>query len=147
MSEKLKLLLESAIKEEEYAYQLYTAAMGKTSTDSVRKALKELAEQEKMHKEKLETLDAGKLGKFVTPDRIEKIDIADELLLTPIDEFNDLKQVFQFAIKKEIETREMYQDMANSVGDDNVKKLLNTLASEEARHEAMLRDLLKQIEI
>ncbi|MBW2999278.1 ferritin family protein [Candidatus Woesearchaeota archaeon] len=144
-TQKLKQILESAIKKEEYSYQIYMRAIDMTEVDSVKTLLQKLADQELLHKEKLETLDFNKIGERVIPEKIGKIDVAEELMMTPLEEFGSLSELFKFAMKKEVEAREMYKQLAESVDDENVKKLFGMLSEEEENHRQILLDTMKEI--
>jgi rubrerythrin len=144
-TQKLKQILESAIKKEEYSYQIYMRAIEMTEVDSVKTLLQKLADQELLHKEKLETLDFNKIGARVIPGKIGKIDIAEELMMAPLEEFGSLSELFKFAMKKEVEAREMYKQLAESVDDENVKKLFGMLSEEEENHRQILLDTMKEI--
>jgi len=143
--QKLKQILENAIKKEEYSYQIYMRAIDMTEVDSVKTLLQKLADQELLHKEKLETLDFSKIGEKVIPEKIGKIDVAEELMMTPLEEFGSLSELFKFAMKKEVEAREMYRQLAESVDDENAKNLFSMLSEEEENHRQILLDTMKEI--
>ncbi|MBN1503094.1 ferritin family protein [Candidatus Woesearchaeota archaeon] len=142
---ELKLILEHAIKFEEYSAQLYMSAVEKTKVESVKRILKQLAGQELVHKQKLETLDYTTLGAKVIADKIEAIDVKDELMLTPLNEFGSLKEVFTFASKLEVDSRDMYQQLSNSVKEKKAKKLFSWLANEEEKHNTILRETIESL--
>ncbi|MBU0756629.1 MAG: ferritin family protein [Nanoarchaeota archaeon] len=147
MNEKLQQILNMAIKEEEFFKNFYLEAAEKTDVESAKALLKNLSEAEASHKERLETLDSEKLGELVIADKIDAIDVAEELALTPINEFNSLKEIFEFAIKAEASAKDMYERLGESVDDETAKKLFTLLASEEEKHHDMLASELEKIGI
>lgn len=147
MNERLKLIMESAIKQEEYSREFYKAAAAKTKVPSAKKLLLRLSAEEQIHKERLETMDFSKLGAKVLADRINEIDVAQELMLTPVNEFKDLKAVLLFAIKKEQAAKKLYEELAYAAEDEKARHLFNVLSSEENNHEAMLAAELHKLSI
>lgn len=134
MNEKLKFILEKAITEEEYFNQFYNTLADKASDESIKQALRQVAEQEQLHKEKLESLKVAD----VVPEKIDGLDIAEDLGLPPIEEFLDIKTMFEFAITQEIAAKLLYKDLAECMTDEQSKQLLLMLSDEEAKHEQIL---------
>jgi rubrerythrin len=57
---------------------------------------------------------------------------------------NQLKDIINFAIEKEIEAYEFYQDAAQKIASDaNLKKTFKDLAAEELKHRKFLQDFLE----
>ncbi len=145
MNQELKLAMEFAIKQEELAYQLYNRAIDKTTDEFLKEKLQMLAEQEKMHKEKLESLNYEKLGGVVVFDNIDEEDVEKELKETNIPEFNNLGELFKFAISKEILSRRVYETLRDSSKVDKVKYIFELLANEEKKHEEVLKEALSKL--
>ncbi|MFC1698080.1 ferritin family protein [Nanoarchaeota archaeon] len=145
MIDTVKNILETAIKEEEYFYEFYKKLAEKATDEEMKKELNELAEYEKMHKEKLETLNFNEIGAKVIPEKLEKIDIGEELNLPDIDEFLDMRTMIEFAIKNEVKAKVMYKLLADSIDDESASNLLNKLSEEEAMHEQVLKEKLEKI--
>lgn len=133
---KLTLIIEHAIKEEEYAFHLYTDMAEETTVESIKRLLTNLAEQEATHKEKLQTLNLGNIR--MLPAVISRIDVAEELALTPLDEFKSLEDAFKFAVIAEIRANEMYITLGKAAESPDAKKIFTLLAEEEAQHKATL---------
>ncbi len=146
MYERLKTILENAIKEEEYFHSFYLYLAEKIENDEIKQDLRKLAEQELMHKEKLECLSFEQIGRKVIADKINEIDVAEEVALTPVEEFKDLKDMFAFAIKQETIAQTTYEQLASAVDDENAKKLFLILADEEKKHRLLLTGKLALIE-
>ena len=68
-------------------------------------------------------------------------------MLTPVDEFNDLKELLKFAIRQEIKAYRKYMQLSDSINENKAKELLNTIANEELQHEKQLKDLLEELGI
>ncbi|MBN2422576.1 ferritin family protein [Candidatus Woesearchaeota archaeon] len=145
MNEELRQIINKAIKQEEYFYDLYTSGAEKTEVVSAKTLLLKLAREENKHKEKLEELDSENL--HLIPGKFESVNLDQELMLTPIDEFKSIKDVFDFAIKSEINANEMYRNIAENVSEDKAKKLFVFLAGEEKKHEELLNRELENLEI
>ena len=144
MSEKLKQILNNAIKDEEYFANFYSMAAKKTEVESARKLFITLADQELLHKQKLESLSFD--PEAIIPDKVEDVEIAQDLMMTPIEEINDIKEVFKMAIKFEIQAKDMYQQLGACMADSQAKELLDKLAAEEERHETLLKEEMQKVE-
>jgi rubrerythrin len=145
MSDELKQIMEAAIKDEEYFYQLYRRAAGNAKADSAKKLLIWLSEQEMMHKEKLQALDTSKFGGGDFADLISDIDVMEEVAITPTDSFKDEKAIFKFAIAGETTAKKVYAKLAGIVVDSGQKKLFDMLSIEEKKHEALLKAEAKKL--
>jgi len=143
--DRLKLILEAAIKDEEYAYALYSKGAEVSNDDEIKETLLELAEQEKLHKEKLETLSLKKVGGAVIADKITAIEINSELALVPLEQFETLIEMLEFALKQEVMAKNLYLNLANSTNDHDSKKLFLMLSEEEAKHEEIVKEKLRDI--
>lgn len=138
LSETIKTILENAIREEEYFSAFYMKMSEKASDESIKEQLRNLALQEQMHKEAIEALSFEKIGMRVIADKINEIDIEYELTLTPIEEFDNLHDMFKFAIKHETIAELGYERLANAINDADAKKLFLHFADEEKKHKLLL---------
>jgi rubrerythrin len=145
MSDELKQIIESAIKDEEYFFQLYKRAASKTAVASVKKLFLWLSEQEQVHKQKLQALSPEQYGGGEFADLISDIDVMGEVAITPIDSFKNEKAVFEFAIKGEVTAKSVYAKLAGIVVDSGQKKLFKALSAEEKKHEELLKSELKKL--
>ncbi|MHA2088618.1 MAG: ferritin-like domain-containing protein [Promethearchaeota archaeon] len=59
----------------------------------------------------------------------------------------DIKEIIEFAIKKEIEAYELYSGSANKTKNPAAKKLLEELAEEERGHKSILQNFSKADEM
>ncbi len=146
MQEVLKLILENSIKEENYFYHFYLELSEKADNQELKKELKKLAEYEKIHEEKLKTLDFNKLRGKIIPENFENLkDVKEELNIPPIEQFKDMKALIEFALKQEIQAKMLYADLAKSIDDPEAKGLLELLSSEEELHENILKERLTKL--
>ena len=137
-------ILDDAIKDEQYSYELYTRAVKKTKLKIAKNLLRQLADQELFHKQKLEEMRGNK-----TKLKTEKLSTLkpEELMLTPITEFRDLQEIIKFAIKKEVAAKKRYNQLAKTVDSEEARKLLSFLEKEEKHHAELLRELKKELSI
>ena len=146
MSEPLlKKILEGAIKIEEESYALYTKAQGIAKLPSSKALLKELAEAELNHKEKLLTImehsasiywaGVSELGSET--GEIEDLKIVDYMPDTTLSEDADYPALLVYAGKREKMTYEHYRSLADGPFGryfPQAGELFSKLAEEELIH-------------
>jgi len=111
----LKKLLENAVRIEEQSYVLYAKAYEKVTLHSAKVLLKELAQAEAGHKEKLLAIMQGKadISKLGSPTRrIEDLKIVDFKEKTALSEDADYPTLLLFAAQREKDTYEHYRSLA-----------------------------------
>lgn len=147
MNEELKTILNKAIAEEDYFVRLYSEAANQAEAESAKRIFLRLSEEERLHKIKLEELDVSglQLGAHFLGSSLKKL--TEELMLTPITEFRGLKDVISFAISSEIRAKDMYTNLAESIDTETAAQLFRFLATEEGKHEALLRKTLETLNI
>jgi len=138
MNNKLKKAISNAIKKEEYAYKLYMKACKKAELKGSKQLFKKLAGQELKHKKILKNLD---LKKFEVKLRFN---VAKKLMLTPLNEIKELKNILKQAIKREQESYDFYMKMAKAFS-GKVKLLFKRLASEEKTHKELVNKEYKRM--
>lgn len=136
MNEDIKIIIENAIKEEEYFSEFYKKLAESANDEKVKEGLLRLSEQERIHKEKLLSLNLHVLG--VVPGIITKEDVEAEVSLTPVEEFASVKDMLAFAVKQEVQAELMYKKLSASTEDEDAKKLFDMLAEEEKEHKMLL---------
>lgn len=125
-------IIKAAIMVEEQARDMYLKAKEFATTESQKELLQRLADEEQGHKEKLETMDFQLDVKYDNR-------IAETLSLTPLDEFGDLKEILQIAMKREDAERETYIMLRDSCESEESRDIFEQLASEEKGHKELLR--------
>ncbi len=125
--------LDFAIKNEEEAAKFYTDLAEKMDRPWMSKIFKNFAQEEKGHKQKLLDVKAGK-KLLHAESKILDLKIADYLTDEEPSDRMDYQQALVVAMKKEKKAYKMYNDLADSVDDDNLKEVFLGLAQEEAKH-------------
>jgi len=137
MSEIFKQILENAIRDEAYFHEFYKRLALFAKDKKVSQELLKLSEQEKLHKEKLESLSFEKIGENIIPEKVDELAI-EEASLAPIEDFKSVNDMLVFAIKQEILARTAYMQLAKATTDAKVGLLFTKLANEEKTHELIL---------
>lgn len=137
----MKAILEAAVKIEEQSYALYEMAQGKVNYPSSKKLLKELAQEEIKHKEKLLAIIEDKekiseLGSHTT--NIQNLKIVDVMEDTTLSEDADYQRILIYAAKREKSTYEYYDSLALRFEGTGVGELFSKLAQEELMHKNRL---------
>ena len=137
----LKEILEAAVKIEEQSYALYNMAQRKVDSQSSRKLLKELAEEELIHRKKLlaAARDESRMGEIGSQGKkIEDLKIVDVMLDTALSEDADYQRILIYAAKRERATFEYYTSLANGLEGTKTGELFTRLAEEELKHKNRL---------
>jgi len=141
----LKKILENAIRIEEESYALYTKAQGLAQLPSSKALLRELADAEVKHKEKLVAIEEGSASVYwagvselgsETGD-IEDLKIVDYLQDTTLSEDADYPAILIYAAKREKMTYEHYRSLAEGPFAGyfpQAGELFSKLAEEELIH-------------
>jgi rubrerythrin len=144
-------ILRTAIQREIDAYNLYHNALAVTNDAVAKDVLTDLANQEKGHRSRLETLADGNVFKIMSRIQVKKVQdlkITDYLVEVPLTDASDLQDVLIVAGKRERASFELYAAMARIAPDDGTRKLFEFLASEELGHkirvERLYDDLIYQ---
>ena len=141
----LKKILENAIKIEEESYALYTKAQGMAKLPSSKALLRELADAELNHKEKLIAIKEGSASVYWAgvselgseTGEIEDLKIADYLQDTTLSEDADYPAILIYAAKREKMTYEHYRSLAEGPFAryfPQAGELFSKLAEEELIH-------------
>ncbi len=126
-------VLDFAIKNEEEAYQFYTDLAGKVDRPWMTDIFKNFAKEELGHKKKLEAVKSGQ-RLIKAKEKVLDLKIGDYLVDVVPTEDMDYQQALVVAMKKEKKAFQMYNDLAASTDDENLKELFMGLAQEEAKH-------------
>jgi len=135
-----KVILQAAIKMEEQSYALYTMAQEKVEHPSSKKMLKELAQEELKHKEKLLAMmrNESNIAELGAKARVQDLKIVDTMRNTALSEDADYQRLLIFAAKREKATYEYYDSLAKGLGDTATGELFRRLALEELTHKNRL---------
>lgn len=133
MDKKLQKAISNAIKKEEYSYKMYMKAFKKAELKGSKQLFKKLAAQELKHKKILQNLSL----KGLETSKI-RFNAAKKLMLTPLSEIRELKNILKSAIKREQESYDYYIKLSNAFS-GKVKVLFRKLANEEKTHNALIK--------
>ncbi|MBM3317400.1 MAG: ferritin family protein [Candidatus Eisenbacteria bacterium] len=135
MNETIPLdrVLDFAIEREQEAIDFYTGLAGKATSAEMRRVFEQFAGEERGHKARLQGVRAGKpMQAPVKP--VMDLRISDYVVATEPGPDISYQDALILAMKKEKAAFRLYTDMAELVGDDELKDLLLALAQEEAKH-------------
>ena len=141
----MKKILEGAIKIEEESYALYTRAQGMAKLPSSKTLLRELAEAELNHKQKLIAIKEGSASVYWTgvselgseTGEIEDLKIVDYMQGTTLSEDAGYPAILIYAAKREKMTYEHYRSLAEGPFAryfPQAGELFSKLAEEELIH-------------
>ena len=138
--QNLRAILEAAIKIEEQSYALYTMAQEKVKYSSSKKFLKELAQEELKHKEKLLAIleNREKLSELGSQAKVQDLKIVDVMKNTALSEDADYQRILLYAAKLEKATYEYYSSLALGLEGTEAGNLFSKLAQEELTHKNKL---------
>lgn len=148
MADRVREIIQQAIKTEEASYALYTSASQRVKDPAAKAGLADLAEQEKQHKAKLEGLLAGDLDwavRLSQREEVRDLQIGEFLEARPLTEESDLQDVLIVAMKREEATGAFYQQMAGLVEPGPVKDLFEMLAKEEVKHKEYVESIYEEV--
>jgi rubrerythrin len=134
-NKNLEYLIDRAIKNEEDAYEFYLGLFNSISDAEAKDALKLLANEEKKHKEFLESYKSGAY-KTTGLRMNEVIDykIAQYIDKPDIDKNMKSKDVYLVAAHRELNSYNFYKGLSDLQPAGEVKEMLLKMASEEMKH-------------
>jgi len=144
-------ILEFAIGREAESYEFYDNLAGRVEDTHVKDFIKEMANEELTHREKLE-LEVAKIGKVLPP--ILRNPDAEELANLQIDDYMidagralsmDYIDVLLLGIKRERVSFRLYVNLATMIDDADLRETLLLLAEEEAGHKARLETIYEKL--
>jgi rubrerythrin len=130
-------ILKAAIRVEEESFRLYTLA---SSIASSRTILKELAQEEIRHKEKIMKIleNRDRILELGSTNAVQDLQIVDFLKESPLSEDADYQTILIFAAKREKNTYEYYSSLETRFKGTEAGKLFSGLAKEELEHKYKL---------
>ncbi len=132
--ESIEAILDFAIRNEEKAHDLYASLAEQSSNTSTRKMFETLALEEKGHKIKLERIRTGKLQLTEPSEPITDLGIAETLEEVDVEGALDYQKTLIFAMQAEKRAYLLYTTLAGLADDNELRKLFQGLAREEATH-------------
>ncbi|MCP4581067.1 MAG: ferritin family protein [candidate division Zixibacteria bacterium] len=131
--ESVDQILDFAIKNEETAAEFYANLASKMDRPYMKKVFEEFAMEEKGHKAKLLAVQKGKLM-VGSEKKIIDLKLGDSLVEIDLDSNLNYQDALIVAMKAEKAAYKLYNDLASSTDDANLKATLLDLAQEEAKH-------------
>ncbi len=138
--EEAKQIISNAIDDEVEAYAYYKSVAEKTRDSALQKLFGELADEEKKHREFLQTfLTKNTSDLHFAPQKDFKV--ANTLETPRLTEDLKPKDGVVIAIKKEQQAMDMYTELAMLSTDAEQERLFSQLANMERGHKARLEDI------
>ncbi len=144
----LKTLLEAAIEEEQNAQQLYRRGADMVDDKETKQFLNRLENEEKEHEKMI--FNIKETGLYDLDVQITNDSILDEIKQShgndsiAFDKEHSIEDVFEIALKREYQAQRLYTNIRDSVQQEELKKLFQGLADQEADHH---RDVEKQFNL
>ena len=141
-------LVSLAIQREEEAYDFYMKAAEESELKASAKLLEDLANQEIIHKQKLEAaLDEGVCDTFTcdSVEELDKMDLDQYLIDIPLSPSSTPQDVLIIAIKKEAAAHSFYKALSELTGKAAHRSVFETLAKEEDVHKTRLQNIYDDI--
>jgi rubrerythrin len=125
-------VLDFAIEREIEAAEFYADWGKKVEKPEMREALERFAREEQGHRRKLEAFRAGIIE--LNEEEVGSLGIAEDVEDSELRPDMSYKDALIFAMKKEEEAFELYNDLAKAARDKKVTEMFSSLAHEEAQH-------------
>jgi rubrerythrin len=136
-----KVIIEAAVKVEDQSITLYTMALENAKYPSSKVFLKELVEEERHHKKKLEAIlkDKSKISQLGSGgSEVQDLKIVDLLEDTPLSDEADYDAILVYAAKREKSSYDYYKTLALGLRGTEMGELFSKLAQEELGHKNKL---------
>jgi rubrerythrin len=142
-------ILREAVQSEIESYELYMGAIQLVETGHIKDLLRELAQEELGHKAALERLLADPAGlksqvQGLQAEPVQDYKIADHLVAAPLGPNSTFQDVCIFAAKKEQQSYELYQNLAEQASGE-AQDLLAALAKDELRHKNLVEGWYEEV--
>ncbi len=138
----LASLIETAIKKEEEAYAFYNELYGKVNDDSVKEAIKSIAEDEKKHKAFLvKYRDENWAPKDLRLNNVTYYKIAEYQEEPEITKDMKSEDAYLIASHRELRSYNFYSELAALHPEGELKELLVKMANEELKHKEKMEYL------
>ncbi len=132
-------ILDFAIKREEEAIEGYRKMREIAKTPGLEKLLAELQEEERNHKNLLENINLDEIESLEIHE-VTDLKISDYLIEEPLGAEMTFQDLLIFAAKKEQKAVELYTEMGQRAGSEELKKLFEFLIEQERTHKLKLEE-------
>ncbi len=130
---KFNEILQFAIEKEIGTFNLYTMCGRMAKYSGAKDLFKELAEEEEGHRKLLENLSIGRVGQAKL-EPVQDLRISDYLIEVECEPDSSYADILRLVMKNEEHSVKLYNDLKESCRDEDLKKLFDFIAHEEARH-------------
>ncbi len=134
-------ILKLAIQREIEAFNLYSEVARQTTHADTRRALEEMAEQERGHRIKLETILAGNVRwavRLAKAQSVTDLQLSDHLEGGSLEPNASYQDILLFAAKREKAAHDFYKAMSGLTDDTLLVNVFEMLANEELKHKYRL---------
>ncbi len=126
-------ILDYAIDQEQQAADFYADVARRAETANMKKTFLDFSEEEKRHKKILQAVKMGE-RELVPEQEVLDLKISDYLVEVDVSEDFSYQNALIIAMKRERAAYELYSDMASKLPAGHLRKILEGLAKEEAKH-------------
>ena len=130
---KFNEVLQFAIEKEIGTYNLYTMCKQVAKYSGAKELFAELAEEEERHRKLLEHVSEGKVFQEKL-DPIPDLMISDYLIDVQCQPDSSYADILRLVMKNEEHSVKLYDDLRESCKDEDLRRLFEFLAREEAKH-------------
>jgi rubrerythrin len=130
-------LLDIAIQEEINAQKFYLSVKEKTTDATLRSFIQSIYEEEQSHEKTLKSIKELELYDGSVSVNVEMLEVAQHAhkIVMPDTLHNvSLEDMFEIALKKEAQAYTMYDHIAQTASEEEVKSLFANMADEERIH-------------
>ena len=139
MLDELSDLLDMAIYKEIAAQAFYIAGQGKTQDEGAKALMRELAEEEIKHSQRLKDLkEKGLRKQDIHLEPVPNLRLSEYLTGSDGLENAGLQDTLAFAIRREQQAIDFYSRLVGIMRDEEAKRLAESLAHEELEHKLRL---------
>ena len=140
--ESFEKLIDFAIEKEKEAADFYADLANQTSFAGVKKALEEMAAEEKKHEDILKNLESNKeLLAGYEFKWIPDMKRSDYMIDLKYEDGMSYTDILRLAMKREEQALHMYNELQKKTDNAEHIKLLKVLCQEEAKHKLFLESL------
>jgi len=131
--ESVEAILDFAIGEERQAQAFYREMAGKARNEAMRELFEDFALEEQGHEEKLKSIQRGERV-LMPAQKVKTLRIAEYIVdIEPKDDMS-YQDALIVAMQKEKAAFRLYQELAKATEEPELRRVLEGLAMEEAKH-------------
>lgn len=138
--EEIRSIIDFAIEKEQEAMDFYSGLAEKVRVPALAEELKGLAKMEEGHREALTKLDLNVFSS-AQPPHGRNLKIADYVVDAVPHSDMSWEDIINIAMHRELAAMNLYEDLAENVGDEMVKRIFQNLAAEERKHKLYLESI------